>query len=183
MNRTISLGGGHQALVSQIDYDEVARFRWGFSPDGTTIYAKRFATKVEMEEGAPKTIRLHRYILREQLAANPLAPIVMHLDGNGLNCTRGNLKTATYSENNHWDYYQATRRREIARVLEVRSAHEYNARLRSVNALLGEAGLAAEFLSEALGLGSPERVRRLLHGIHRSAYALEQIEAYLDTAA
>lgn len=95
MVREIPLTRGYVALVDDEDYERVNAHRWYANPkihlDGsTTIYGLMF----ERVNGKRIGRLLHRFIL------NPPKHVhVDHRDGNGLNCTRANLRHADKSLN------------------------------------------------------------------------------------
>lgn len=78
------------ALVDSADLDLLTRWRWEYLPNGRDGYAvRRFRSG-----GKHITIYLHRQLLR----AAP-GEIVDHINGNGLDNRRENLRLATASEN------------------------------------------------------------------------------------
>lgn len=84
--RHIPLGNGLFATVDAADYEELSKYRWYASPHGRIIYA-RCRTK-------RKEWYMHRMILRPRKGA-----IVDHIDGNGLNNRRCNLRICTHHQN------------------------------------------------------------------------------------
>lgn len=75
---------GHVALVSAEDYARVLGGGPWYPREGTrTTYASRFK---------PSPSQMHRFITGW--------PLVDHMDGNGLNNTRPNLRPATPAQNN-----------------------------------------------------------------------------------
>lgn len=84
------LARGRVALVNPEDYDLAMTYRWHvhehIRPNGTRIgpYARTY-----LRGGH---IRLHNLITGRLF--------IDHADGDGLNCQRGNLRAATYSQNN-----------------------------------------------------------------------------------
>jgi AP2 domain/HNH endonuclease len=96
--RLIKLTRGYTAKVSNRDYARCTEGpRWSANlrlhKDGTvrTVYAIR---KIG-NKGKYKRQTLHRFIL----GATTSCVEVDHKDGNGLNCTRRNLRKATHTEN------------------------------------------------------------------------------------
>lgn len=92
MPREIPLTQGHVAIVDDEDYDRVAVFKWAVqrSPQGL-LYGTR---SVYRKSRIPGRMQLHRFVLDA-----PAGAWVDHRNGNGLDCTRGNLRLATPSQN------------------------------------------------------------------------------------
>jgi hypothetical protein len=74
------------ALVDDADYEMLSKFRWKAHADGHSIYVK--ATF------GGKTIPMHR-----MLTQAPAHSLVDHINGNGLDNRRSNLRFATVAEN------------------------------------------------------------------------------------
>lgn len=72
--------GSKLVRISDEDLQRVAKYNWSIKPSGNTFYAH---TNVNN-----KTITMHRYILDLQSDES----IVDHIDGNGLNNTRNNMR-------------------------------------------------------------------------------------------
>ncbi len=88
MTKKIELTQGKFAVVDDSDYESVRDISWHAKKDGRNWYA--WATL----RGTRQKVSLHRFIL------NPPAGLVVdHIDGNGLNCTRENMRICTRSEN------------------------------------------------------------------------------------
>jgi len=90
--REIPLTEGHVALVDEADYEAVAAYRWRalIRPTSRTVYAQR----VTSSDGKKSTLLLHRFLVKA-----PKGLEVDHIDGNGLNNTRANLRVGTHAEN------------------------------------------------------------------------------------
>lgn len=80
--KCITLSKGYEAIVDDEDYENVAKYKWSFSHG----YAVRTKDK--------KRIYLHRYITKA-----PKGKLVDHINGDGLNCTRANMRLCTQSQN------------------------------------------------------------------------------------
>ena len=89
--KEIFLTNGLVAFVDDDDYDSVACWGWHARPGKNTTYAYR-AVKIK---GKQKNILLHRMIM-----GHPEGKNVDHINGNGLDCQKGNLRLATGRENN-----------------------------------------------------------------------------------
>jgi hypothetical protein len=90
--KEIFLTRGYVALVDDDDYDEISRYSWHVNIKKNTCYAQ-----TSFYHGVKCTVKMHRVIL----GIDDPKIIIDHIDGNGLNNTRGNLRTATASENNY----------------------------------------------------------------------------------
>jgi hypothetical protein len=95
--KEIQLSQGYVALVSDRDYGRVSKHKWSVhitrNKNGSikTIYA----TRGVWLNGFCSARWLHRVILQ---VSNPKIK-VDHKNRNGLDCRRGNLRMATYSQN------------------------------------------------------------------------------------
>jgi hypothetical protein len=81
------------AIIDSSDYDLVAGYHWYTNVGNTTFYAVSFARRLD---GSPQHLRMHRILMN---APDDLQ--VDHIDGNGLNNSRCNLRLATRAENTH----------------------------------------------------------------------------------
>lgn len=81
--------GEMHAVVDESDYAELSRFNWTANRSGRTFYAAR---SIVRSNGRWSIERMHRLIL-------PDAPEVDHINGDGLDNRRANLRPATRSEN------------------------------------------------------------------------------------
>ncbi len=77
------------ALVDDCDYKLISQYRWSLYRPHNVNYAVAYV----MEGGKRKALRMHRVILGSEHA------IIDHINGNGLDNSRGNLRAATSSQN------------------------------------------------------------------------------------
>jgi hypothetical protein len=86
----IKLTQGYTVLVDDADYEEISRYKWCVLVTSNTQYAMRGSK----ENGHHKTILMHRQILKA-----PKNMEVDHINGNGLDNRRCNLRLVTSSQN------------------------------------------------------------------------------------
>jgi hypothetical protein len=86
----IPLAKGHVALIDDEDA-HLAELKWYLAKNGRNLYAIRSIT---LPDGRPGTITLHRMVM-----PLPKGMHVDHIDGNGLDCRRQNLRAATHKQN------------------------------------------------------------------------------------
>lgn len=89
--KQIPLTQGMVAIVGDTDYDSLSQFRWYTSKWGNTYYAMRHS---RMSESMPEIILMHRIILNA-----PKGIQIDHINRNGLDNRRANLRFCTRSEN------------------------------------------------------------------------------------
>jgi hypothetical protein len=86
----ISLNKGYRAMVDDEDYDRVMKYRWKVHINiqrPSCIYARTNISN--------RTVILHRFIM------SPTKEITIdHIDHNGLNCQKSNLRFATKTQQN-----------------------------------------------------------------------------------
>lgn len=89
--KTIPLTQGQVALVNDEDYNWLSKRKWQAVKDGKTYYA--VSTDCSIKEH-PINLRMHREIM-----ATPKNMVVDHIDHNGLNCQKSNMRNCTKSQN------------------------------------------------------------------------------------
>jgi hypothetical protein len=85
--RTIPLTQGKAALVDDADYEALAAFKWYAQASHGTFYASR---RIRIPGAGQVVVRVHRQIIKP-----PSGLYVDHIDGNGLDNRRLNLRLAT----------------------------------------------------------------------------------------
>lgn len=89
----LPLTGGMTAWVSPEDFRRAIKVKWCPNKrEGRTTYAQ---ANVKVG-GRWRRVLLHRYLL-----APPAGVVVDHENGDGLDCTRGNMRLATRGQNQH----------------------------------------------------------------------------------
>lgn len=91
MAKTIVLSNGQESIIDDADYRQLSQYRWHAQPRGHTTYA--ITTNV-VRNGKRTSVSMHRLILDP-----PLNIEVDHIDNDGLNNRRSNLRLATRSQN------------------------------------------------------------------------------------
>jgi hypothetical protein len=95
--RSIRLSKGLVALVDDEDYESLSAYKWYASRIGHTSYAMRHA---HTADGRRTTQYMHRMILARKLQrALAKKEQVDHVNGNGIDNRRENLRPVTISQN------------------------------------------------------------------------------------
>jgi len=89
--RLIPVTRGKYALVSPKDYPWLVKYSWCLSRRA----GKQYAQRGEKQNGRNKSYYMHRMIMNP-----PDGFVVDHIDGDGLNNCRPNLRIVTVSQNN-----------------------------------------------------------------------------------
>lgn len=108
--RLIPLTRGRAAIVDAEDYDKLSKFKWYL----TTNKSKEYAAMIQGQ----KRLHMHRYIMKP-----PKGLIIDHIDGNGLNNTKNNLRICTHSQNN---YNKPGRKNKTSKYKGVSKIKAYN---------------------------------------------------------
>lgn len=90
--KTISLTQGFVALVDDTDYDRVSAYKWCVTKTKSNLYGIR---KVRTPDGRTTSQLLHRFVM----GVTDRRIYVDHVDHNGLNCQRQNLRRCVPGEN------------------------------------------------------------------------------------
>jgi hypothetical protein len=90
--KEIQLTQGKVALVDDDMYEYLNQWKWQANKNGNKFYAKR---SIKVSQGKQKTISMHRFITKN---INPKMH-TDHLNGNGLDNRKINLRICTNSQN------------------------------------------------------------------------------------
>lgn len=82
----IALTKDYFALVDSQDYETLSKYKWHFQ--------KGYACRAIYEDRKQRRLFMQYFILDV-----PIGYMIDHIDGNGLNNTRANLRIATWSQN------------------------------------------------------------------------------------
>lgn len=127
-NEIISLGNGmsevvlsqgRAALIDDCDMEKISGHRWIACKDRSIFYAR---THVIQENGLRITVSMHRKIMNF-----PRDLQIDHIDGNGLNNTRSNLRLATARMNSQNKHSRKTSK--CAGVCWIKSEQRWRARI------------------------------------------------------
>ena len=88
----IPLTQGKVAVIDIRDSEQVLRYRWRAAKTGYVWYAEAHAPN---KDGKQRTFRMHQLIMGQP----PVGHEVDHIDSNGLNNRRSNLRWATRRQN------------------------------------------------------------------------------------
>ena len=89
--KEINLTQGKVALVSDEDYDYLSQFKWHCSKCRNNYYAAR-TVNMNGKSG-------HQILMHKEIMPCDKSMVVDHIDHNGLNNQRENLRICTYSQN------------------------------------------------------------------------------------
>lgn len=105
----------YEVQIDDIDADKIAKYNWStFHPSrGKHRYAKAWVN----DEKGRRVVSMHRYLMEE-----PVGLYVDHVDGNGLNNQRNNLRFATNQLN------QANSRKKVPGSSKYKGVHYSKAR-------------------------------------------------------
>jgi hypothetical protein len=93
--KTIPLTQGQFAVVDDADYEALSQHKWCAEKKGRTYYAVRGRKRNERQSGRGN-IKMHMVI-----AGTPPGHDTDHVDGNGLNNQRRNLRVVSHAHNLH----------------------------------------------------------------------------------
>lgn len=90
--RKIPLNQGKFALIDDEDFERVNQYKWHLFKCGTGL--KEYVATNKYVNGIRKVIKLHRFILRAKKKQ-----IMDHINGNGLDNRKANLRFCTQQQN------------------------------------------------------------------------------------
>ncbi|MHC4258834.1 MAG: HNH endonuclease [Planctomycetota bacterium] len=90
--RLIPVGHGKYAIVDADDYERLAKYKWRVCTNGHTFYAYRYSST----RGGKKR---QRVLMHHQIIDIPEGMVCDHINHNGLNNRKPNLRQATSSQN------------------------------------------------------------------------------------
>jgi hypothetical protein len=91
--RLIPVGQGRYAIVDADDYHRLAKYKWRLCTNGHTFYAYRYSST---RAGKKR----QRVWMHNQIIAIPEGLVCDHINHNGLNNRKANVRPATASQNN-----------------------------------------------------------------------------------
>lgn len=91
--KEIQLTQGKVAVIDDEDFEQVSMYHWRATRVKNRFYAARY---IKPEKGKYRIELLHRFIMKALPGQQ-----VDHIDGDGLNCTRLNMRFATNVQNQH----------------------------------------------------------------------------------
>jgi hypothetical protein len=91
--KLIKLTLGKFVMVDDADYDYLLQFKW-YAKTFKTAHTYYAATNVKTDKNKQKTLLLHRIVMN-----TPKGTQVDHIDHNGLNCQKHNLRNCTLRQN------------------------------------------------------------------------------------
>lgn len=93
--KLLPLTKGYHAIVDDDDYYWVSQFNWFALELDNKVYARRSKKKGILKSNEPYEIYLHRVVTR----CTDKTKVIDHIDHNGLNCQKDNLRICTLTEN------------------------------------------------------------------------------------
>ena len=96
--KEIHLTQGKVAIVDDEDHETLSSVKWFAQRNGRTFYAER---RICIPGGGQKAELMHRLVLERKLDRELFkADQCDHINGDGLDNRRGNLRVSTYAQNN-----------------------------------------------------------------------------------
>jgi len=94
MTKQIELTQGKIAIVDDDDYEDISIFKWSAQKITESHTENYYARRASKEDGKSVKIYMHRLITK-----CPKGMVVDHINGNGLDNRKENLRICTQSEN------------------------------------------------------------------------------------
>jgi len=91
--KEIPLTQGKVAIVDDCDYDYLMQWKWYADKGVSTFYAKR---NIRNADGTRSAIKMHRQIM----GVTDPKKLVDHINHEGLDCRKANLRLCSHSQNN-----------------------------------------------------------------------------------
>lgn len=149
--KKIKLTRGKFALVDDEDFDYLNQWKWNAMPDKDNWYA----TRTDRIDGK-KTIRMHRQLMQAEKGVP-----CDHIDRNGLNNQRSNLRLCSITENNQ------NRAKRNSIVSSEYKGISWHSRIKKWQASLGYKGKKVHigyFLNEKEAALAHDKKAKELHG-------------------
>ncbi len=118
--RMIALNNGLKAIVDAEDYERVNKLKWSFSSIGNTKY---LSNRKMVDRKVTHTL-LHRFIINAEASQ-----LVDHINGDGLDNRKENLRIATKAQNSMNSKLHSRNTTGYRGVAYVPKADRYQARL------------------------------------------------------
>lgn len=96
--KQLPLTKGYFALVDEDDYYWVSQFNWCAIELNGQVYARRSKKKGTLRSNEPYEVYLHRVIAK----CTDKSKVVDHIDHDGLNCQKNNLRICSAEENKRY---------------------------------------------------------------------------------
>lgn len=148
MTKEIPLSQGKVALVDDADFDHLSQWKWHVRRQGEQWYASR---NVHRADGRRTTLNMHRAIVD----AGELE--VDHIDGNGLNNVRANLRVCTPDQNKRNVLLRSVATGRFKGVTPRKSKGDWQARI-SINGKKKHLGVFADEIDAAKAYDAAARV-------------------------
>lgn len=94
--KLIPLGRGLSAMIDDEDFDLVSRYKWSANKRGHSFYARR---TINLPNGRQKVMYMHILLVHGDIDKASIHSPIDHIDRNGLNNQRHNLRLTTRSVN------------------------------------------------------------------------------------
>ena len=122
----VPLTRGYEAIIDAADVPSVDQWNWQATQQQHTIYAVR----TERSGTSKRTVRMHRALM-----GDPIGFEVDHVDGNGLDNRRSNLRQATPSQNQFNQRLSSANSSGFKGVTWCRKGRRWKARIKVKNVL------------------------------------------------